>query len=143
MEPMERFMQYVHKETSPGCWQWTGPQNLAGYGSFGVGRASKRNAHRWLWEQINGTASPKLHVDHLCRNRLCVNPDHLELVTHEENLRRGKQPDRWSKVPNCPQGHAYSEANTGYTGNARYCRECKRIRNRAARQKRASARQTL
>ncbi|SBV27567.1 HNH endonuclease [Micromonospora krabiensis] len=108
------------------CWLWTGPQNLAGYGSFGVGRGSKRNAHRWLWEQINGRASPKLHLDHLCRNRLCVRPEHMELVTHSENIRRGARSTYQSDKTQCVHGHPYDEVNTAWYRGTRYCRTCKR-----------------
>lgn len=131
LPPMERFMRWVTK--TDGCWLWTGPQNLAGYGSFGVGRGSKRNAHRWLWEQLNGPASSKLHLDHLCRNRLCVNPDHMELVSHSENIRRGVHPNHMGAKTHCPQGHPYDEANTYRYRNTRRCRTCQREKMRAHR----------
>ena len=142
LPPMERFMSRVDKSGPNGCWQWLGSLNGHGYGQFSVGRA-KRGAHRWLWEQVNGPASSKLHLDHLCRNRACVNPGHLELVTHQVNLNRGMRTEHQAMKTHCPQGHPYNEANTGRTGSIRWCRECKRIRNEATRRKRALARQAF
>ena len=108
---------------------------MAGYGSFGVGRGSKRNAHRWLWEELNGPASSKLHLDHLCRNRLCVRPDHMELVTHSENIRRGARSNYQASKTHCVNGHEYTEANTGRYRETRYCRACKRDAVRRRRQR--------
>lgn len=128
---MDRFMAHVHK--TDGCWLWTGPRNQQGYGSFGVGRNSKQNAHRWLWEQMHGKASSKLHLDHLCRNRICVRPDHMELVTHAENLHRGHYANHNSVKTECKRGHPYDEANTYRTKMGRDCRACRRERARSAR----------
>lgn len=132
--PMERFMARVRK--TEGCWLWTGSLNIHGYGSFGVGRGSRQNAHRWLWEQLNGKASSKLHLDHLCRNKACVNPVHMELVTHAENLRRGSHPSRPRKE-HCPSGHPFDEANTYMHRGNQHCRACNREKNRLRRQRQA------
>jgi hypothetical protein len=67
-----------------GCWEWQRAIDRYGYGRFG-----KRLAHRVVFERLVGTISPDLQIDHLCRNHRCVNPDHLELVTSAENVRRG------------------------------------------------------
>ncbi len=72
-----------------GCWLWIGARNHAGYSTRGQdGR--KVMAHRYMWERHNGPVPPGLILDHLCRNPACVNPEHLEPVTHTENVRRGK-----------------------------------------------------
>jgi hypothetical protein len=145
---MDRFMSKVDKagpipdyrpDLGP-CWLWTGFIADTGYGKFTVGATSPRGAHRWLWEQINGPASSKLHIDHLCRVRRCVNPDHLELVTHSENIRRGAHPRYNSLKTHCPQGHPYDEANTYWNvkGTSRSCRTCERERNRRRRANRES-----
>lgn len=68
-----------------GCWLWIGPLNNKGYGTF-----NRKYAHRVFYEQYKGPIPNDLELDHLCRNTACVNPDHLEPVTHAINLRRSK-----------------------------------------------------
>lgn len=128
----ERFWSKVDK--SGDCWEWTA-YKLQGYGRFGVGGAPKNGgrivyAHRWSYEALVGPIPDGLQLDHLCRNRGCVNPDHLEPVTSRENTLRGES--LWAinaQKTHCPQGHEYTPENTYYggrTGNSRYCRECNR-----------------
>ncbi len=110
-----------------GCWEWTASRTTAGYGQTSVA-GKYRMAHRALYELLVGPIPNGLQLDHLCRNRGCVRPDHLEPVTQAENLRRG---ERWQqRKTHCPQGHEYDEANTYVTPSrptARYCRECNRV----------------
>ena len=73
---------------SSGCWEWVGRTGKDGYGSVGAARNS-RLAHRVSYEWWMGDIPDGLEIDHLCRNRACVRPDHLEPVTHMENVRRG------------------------------------------------------
>lgn len=77
-------------DASTGCWNWLHPLDNHGYGHvYKDGR--RRKAHRWYYELCHGPVSPELDIDHLCRNRRCVNPEHLEAVSHAENIRRGAQ----------------------------------------------------
>lgn len=95
--PVDRMFDHI--SFVEGCWQWTGARHKKGYGVFGVGsmKDGTRRAvrvHRWFWEWLNGAVPTGKELDHLCRNRLCVNPDHLEPVTHTENIRRAVQRSR-------------------------------------------------
>lgn len=84
--PLEdRFWAKVKKTDC--CWVWVGSLNPDGYGNFGVGGTTRR-AHAVAWEIKHGSIEKGLQIDHLCRNRSCVNTAHLELVTHRENILR-------------------------------------------------------
>ena len=120
-----RFWSKVHKEPMTGCWLWTGSSGQ-GYGNYWHNGSSRR-AHRVLYEDINGPLQAGLELDHLCRVRGCVNPEHLEPVTHRENIIRGEASSYWTSRTRCPQGHEYSKDNT-YIGNKgeRQCRQCRK-----------------
>lgn len=125
MKTEERFWAKVEKTET--CWLWAASQRGGGYGQFRAG-GSMVLAHRWAYENAAGSIPEGLELDHLCRNRLCVRPDHLEIVTHRENVRRGQSGPvnaaRMSAKTHCPQGHAYDEANTRVYRGARFCRAC-------------------
>lgn len=141
----ERFWPKVEKTET--CWLWTATIDAAGYGRFGVGSmydGSRRQAyaHRWAYEYMVGEIPEGLHIDHLCRVRHCVRPDHLEPVTCRENLLRG---DTFVRVnaakTHCLNGHPFDEKNTYWnaTRSERICRACRAARMRlyAARKKTA------
>lgn len=77
------------QKSADGCWNWTGEVNDYGYGRACVGAGKRKPAHRIIYQILVGPIPNGLTLDHLCRNRLCVNPEHLEPVTLGENLRRG------------------------------------------------------
>jgi hypothetical protein len=122
--PLERF--HTHYNVTPsGCWEWSKALNHGGYGTFAYG-GRRMGAHRAAWELLRGPIPAGLDVDHLCRNRRCVNPDHLEPVTRSVNLARG-QVGGWNRdITRCRQGHPFSPDNT-YTDPRgwRGCRECR------------------
>lgn len=120
-----RFFTYV-KKAPGGCWHWTGTTQSNGYGAFSLGGRILRS-HRWSYEHHVAGIPEGLQIDHLCRNRACVNPDHLEPVTAMENSRRAMR-------SHCVNGHEFTPENTYIPSDGkRYCRECRRSRNRAAR----------
>lgn len=130
MVSIERFLSYVEPRAD-GCWQWTGA-TVRGYGYFRAGRMCR--AHRVAYEFFVGGIPDELEVDHLCGNRGCVNPDHLEPVTHVENVERATARRRAADV--CSHGHRFTPENT-ITGSRgqRVCRECKRRWNADAKHK--------
>lgn len=116
------------------CWLWTGGNNGAGYGQFWDG-VRKVYAHRWVYEQENGSIPEDLQCDHLCRVHPCTRPTHLELVTGQENIRRGEGPEasrrRQLAKTHCLEGHPFDVENTYvYPSGSRECRECGRKRSR-------------
>lgn len=134
--PEERFWGKVNLLAPNGCWEWTKCLNKDGYGRFMVVKGTVVLAHVWAWEWLNQPVPDGMELDHLCRNHSCVNPAHLEPVTHRENMRRGY----WATKTECDQGHAYTEENTYIRRDGtRDCRACNRERGRRH-AKRAKAR---
>ena len=123
------------------CWLWTGAKSLGGYGVAYYG-GRQMGAHQATWLILRGDlpASNGLVLDHLCRNRPCVNPDHLEPVTDTENKLRSPLVGRaWQRAGSlasqakrlardaCPHGHAWTTENTYWRGvGGRTCRACNR-----------------
>ena len=118
-----------------GCWEWVGSIGSNGYGNFRDEDSKMVSVHRFSYEFFNGRTIPAgMTVDHICGNRSCVNPDHLEVVTSRENTMRGNTLATInSKATHCPQGHPYSEENTCYSQGRRKCRACHRLAMRKSR----------
>ena len=123
------------------CWEWTGSKNNGGYGLFGL-NYKMRSAHRVSYEIKWGKIPDGLVINHMCRNRGCVNPDHLEVVTQKVNVQKGlagfKTGLKNRAKTHCPQNHEYTPDNlTKQNNNKRNCKACNndRIRARRARNK--------
>lgn len=115
-----------------GCWIWLGGVCEDGYGKCGA-RAGQSLAHRAFYAIIKGPIPAGMEIDHLCKNRLCVNPTHLEAVTHRENIRRGdyRSNHRNGRKTHCLRGHEFTPENIyTYTPRGmktrRKCRACNR-----------------
>lgn len=135
----ERFWAKVDRRGDDECWEWQAHTDRGGYGQFSPERSRQVAAHRWSLASHTGKSIPQgMFVLHSCDNPACVNPAHLRLGDHADNMRDRKERGRSasSKAMNCPQGHAYDDANT-YRDSAgtRHCRTCHRER---ARRKRAA-----
>lgn len=139
--PVVRFWRYVDRRGDDDCWLWLGARVETGYGTFMTGRhedgrMKMSNPHRFSYEIHKGPIPPKMHIDHLCRTPLCVNPYHLEIVTPKENTLRGIGPAAVNAQKTaCKRGHPFTDRNT-YRDKLgkRACRECQRL-TQAARKK--------
>ena len=116
-----------------GCWRWTAAVNGDGYGRIGYGgRGCSMMAHRASW-QVHGKEVPDdMELDHLCKNRWCVNPDHLEAVPHKVNVLRGASiATRYSARTHCDAGHPFAGENLILRSDGgRGCRICTRLLGR-------------
>ena len=145
MTIIERVMTRVSPEPMSGCWLWVGWTDDKGYGRIKFGSRKGARVHRVLFEQIRGPVPVGKELDHLCRVRCCLNPAHLEPVTHAENCRRGNGGHQYRDRITCGRGHALDEANThwlqipGKANSIRRCRICGRDKMREYRAKRAVA----
>lgn len=123
---MVRFVRFTH--FTEDCWYWIGNRSYKGYGEFAVSATKKQKAHRFAYEFFVGPIPNGMTIDHLCRNRSCVNPKHLEAVTNKVNILRGIAPSAVnSRRTHCIHGHEFTPENTyRQGGGGRGCIECNR-----------------
>jgi hypothetical protein len=128
----ETFWAYVERSNS--CWNWTASCDSKGYGQYAIGTYkpnSRRNAraHQVSYALTIGEVPENMVIDHLCRNRTCVNPAHMEVVTNKDNILRGVSPSSKHAIKtHCPYGHPYNDSNTRLNAGSRVCRTCHRQR---------------
>lgn len=144
IEPLiHRLMRQVRIDLATGCWQWLGYRMPSGYGRVGVAGQS-RLAHRISYIEFRGQILDGLTLDHVCRNRNCINPWHLEAVSAAVNAMRGDGPcARNARKAYCKKGHALNPTNTYLSEQGRHCRPCRAAASQLLRRRVASACVTL
>lgn len=128
-----RFWSRVDKTDT--CWNWTAGTYNEGYGVFVI-KSQSYTVHRLSYEMEHGPIEPGLHIHHICENKLCVRPDHLEAITPGAHNGIHKR----ATATHCPQGHPYSEDNLAWTGPDKRWRRCRTCLREA--QHRAEAKKT-
>ena len=130
--PSERFWPKV--DASGDCWEWAGAINPNGYGVFGL-NGKNIGAHRFAYEDLVETIPDGMHIDHMCKYRRCVNPDHLQIVTPGDNVRLGaaavRRTQQAKSATHCKNGHERTGDNLYESPNgSRVCRKCRKVTQR-------------
>ncbi len=121
-----RISSKIEQVTESGCWIWIAYTHKQGYGRVSINN-KVYNAHRVVYETLRGPIGYQLELDHLCRVRCCVNPDHLEAVTHKENVLRGNGiMASYIRRTHCKRGHPLQDSNKYFMKNGYWrCRACR------------------
>ena len=128
---LERFTEKWVPDPKSGCWLWIASCNNKGYGNFGRNNKTAK-AHRVAYELYRGPIPKGLTIDHLCRTRSCVNPNHMEIVSLKINILRGYAPSaNHARKTHCVHGHPFDGKNLGLYKKRRFCRTCKNERSRS------------
>jgi len=130
----EKMLKYIPIRDDGDCWEWTGAKSGLGYGAI-THNGSIIYGHRFIYELMIDKIPRGYDIDHICRNRACCNPFHLEPVTHRENVLRGNGPAaKNARKTVCYRGHSFETViRNGKT--VRWCRECYNIWHREYRKK--------
>lgn len=132
VDVLERLVICEPAKLPTGCWEWSGSRMSAGYGTVSIAMR-QHCVHRLVFEHFRGAIPADRNLDHLCRNRICANPDHLEPVTPRENLLRGEGVSGVNaRKTHCPVGHPLAGENLRREAGRRLCRICKRATWRKA-----------
>ena len=132
---LDRFLSKIQIDDNI-CWNYTSAKDKDGYGIFALTHRKSVKAHRLSYEIFRGKIPDGLTIDHLCRNRACCNPEHLEPVTMGENTRRGNGITSINaRKTHCIHGHPFSGENLRVGQNRRFCRTCDIIKDRAYKQR--------
>lgn len=125
-QALDKLLSTYTPVTESGCWLWIGGENGKGYGRMRWGKNYR--AHRLAYELLRGPIPSGLELDHLCRVKCCINPDHLEIVTSKVNTLRGTGPTAQNAIrTHCVNGHEFTLENTRIgTDGDRVCRACRR-----------------
>lgn len=133
MTVIERIKRRIAIDEN-GCWVWQGHKKPDGYGRMRLSSGRQASVHRVAFEAWNGQIGRGLHIDHLCRNPSCCNPDHLEAVTPGENTRRSRSAEvsraKRETQTHCIHGHMFTAENSYFDARGyRSCKECRRHKN--------------
>lgn len=138
---LDRCQDKYEPEPNSGCWLWIGALTDDGYGCVYLPNKRRYRAHIVMYEAAKGRVPDGLCLDHKCRIKSCVNPDHLEAVTPRENTLRSDPGKHKRAQTHCKNGHAFSEGNTKVDQNGRRaCRACHLINNAKYREKKRATR---
>ena len=127
--PFNRLQAKFTECCNTGCWLWFGSTNVHGYGEIRFNGKLHR-VHRIMYEIYKHKIPDNLCIDHLCRNRHCVNPEHLECVSLQENIKRGEAGINSRSKVHCPKGHPYDMFDNRKIRCCSICREAARIKYR-------------
>lgn len=140
MSALHRFLDSVPGRSAADCWEWTGPVSPSGYGVFSFrreGRHTSTSAHRAVYAALIGPVPDGLQLDHLCENKVCCNPSHLNPTTQLANILRSNGAGALNaRKTHCYLGHPLEGDNLLVSAGRRFCRTCKRATDQRTKERR-------